>query len=176
MTAETFRDALLTVSDALNANAHMNEPIPVKAQDPSSEDLDKNRIAYESFPHRTVYLPVVRSHIYDLLALLDFPNATAPIGKRSQTTVPTQALMMFNSPFVKEMAKQTCQRVLHLSKSPTNRLDGMYRILFSRLPSEEEKVASLELLNKSSELLDEQSTWETLCHVLMISNDFIYVY
>ena len=78
MDAETFRDALLAVSGSLNANAHLKKPIYVKAQDPSSEDLDKNRIAYESFPHRTVYLPVVRSHIYDLLALLDFPNAKAP--------------------------------------------------------------------------------------------------
>jgi hypothetical protein len=92
MNAETFRDALLTVSDSLNRNAHMKEPISVKAQDPSSEDLDKNRIAYETFPHRTVYLPVVRSHIYDLLALLDFPNATTPIGKRSRDNRPNPSL------------------------------------------------------------------------------------
>jgi len=175
MDAETFRDALLAVSGSLNANAHLKKPIDVKAQDPSSEDLDKNRIAYESFPHRTVYLPVVRSHIYDLLALLDFPNATAPIGKRSLTTVPTQALMMFNSPFVKEMAKQTNRRVLHSSKANASRLDELYRILFSRHPSEKERTACLELVSKTSELLEEAQAWETLCHVLMISNDFIYV-
>tara|TARA_E500000081_G_C6139082_1_gene358894 strand:+ start:976 stop:3348 length:2373 start_codon:yes stop_codon:yes gene_type:complete len=175
MDAETFRDALLAVSGSLNANAHLKKPIYVKAQDPSSEDLDKNRIAYESFPHRTVYLPVVRSHIYDLLALLDFPNATAPIGKRSLTTVPTQALMMFNSPFVKEMAKQTNRRVLHSSKANASRLDELYRILFSRHPSEKEMTACLELVSKTSELLEEAEAWETLCHVLMISNDFIYV-
>jgi hypothetical protein len=175
MNAETFRDALLTVSGSLNTNAHLKEPIKVKAQDPSSEDLEKNRIAYESFPHRTVYLPVVRSHIYDLLALLDFPNATTPIGKRSETTVPTQALMMFNSPFVKEMARQTYERVARSNDPPNNRLDRLYRILFSRLPSDEERSACHELLNKSSDFLDEKRTWETLCHVLMISNDFIYV-
>ena len=88
----------LMVSGNLNFSPPM-APLSVKSQDPSPADLLKNRQSYETFFFRSVYLPVIRSHGYDLLALLGFPNATTTVGQRSQTTVPTQALMMMNNPF-----------------------------------------------------------------------------
>lgn len=173
--AESFRDALLSISGSFNANAHLKEPIQVKAQDPSSEDIANNRTAYESFPHRTVYLPVVRSHTYDLLALLDFPNATAPVGKRSQTTVPTQALMMFNSAFVVEMTERAARNWLRTTTNEEDRLNAMYRVLLTRDPTTEERSACHAYLSQSRRILEEQKAWETLCHALILSNEFMYV-
>ena len=106
MEAEAFRDAVLAVSGQLNPAPPTGAPPAVKAQDPSPADLAKNRKVYEEYPHRSIYLPVVRSHVYDLFTLLDFPNSTTPVGRRDHTTVATQALLMLNNPFLMEKAAQ----------------------------------------------------------------------
>ncbi|MDG1892568.1 MAG: DUF1553 domain-containing protein [Verrucomicrobiota bacterium] len=174
--AEAFRDALLSVSGSLDSNAHSGEPIQVTSQNPSPQDLIANRVAYESFPRRSVYLPVVRSHIYDLLALLDFPNATTPVGRRSETTVPTQALLMFNSTFVIEKARETSQRVLDEAITMEERLVQMYRLLFARRPSALEQASCASFLKGCSAWMDDAEGWGSLCHTLMISNEFMHVW
>ena len=62
-------------------------------------DLDKP-MDFEKNPIRTVYLPVARNNAVAEMALFDAANPDLVDGKRSQTTVPTQALYLLNSEFV----------------------------------------------------------------------------
>ncbi|MBT5928193.1 MAG: DUF1553 domain-containing protein [Verrucomicrobia bacterium] len=174
--AESFRDALLAVSGRLNENRHQGPPIKVTSQDPSLENLLNNRRAYESFPNRTVYLPVVRSHLYDLLTLLDFPNATTPVGERSQTTVPTQALLLFNSHFVMDMSGQISDRVVEHESETKERLIWLYHLLFARSVSDEEIGECVEFLKHCSSISSEDDCWKALCHSLVMSNEFTHVW
>ena len=129
--AEAFRDSILKVSGNLNYDKPI-APLKVKSQDPSPSDLINNRKSYESFPHRSIYLPVIRSHVYDFLSLLGFPNATASVGQRPLTTVPTQALMMMNNPFLINQAKSLSERIQN-----GNYID-LYLLLYAREPSDQE--------------------------------------
>ena len=176
MDAETFRDALLALSGRLNMNEYTGEPVPVTYQDPSPIALAENRKLYESFPHRTVYLPVVRSHLYDLLTLLDFPNSTMPTGRRSQTTVPPQALLMFNSPFVNELAEEVSERLMASKGSVETRLSELFKNLYARYPSEKEEQTCLTFFAQTGEGSNSKEAWTTLCHTLMIANEFLYVW
>ena len=45
---------------------------------------------------RSVYLPVLRSAVYDLFQAYDFPDPAVPNGDRATTTVAGQALFMMN--------------------------------------------------------------------------------
>ena len=166
--AEAFRDAVLMVSGQLNPTAPISAPPQVKSQDPSPEDLRKNREIYESSPHRSVYLPIVRCHLYDLLTLLDFPNAAFPVGERNETTVPTQALLMLNNPWLTEQAK-------HLAKRGQRNLELLYQHLYSRSPSSNEIASNEAFLQRYAQRKTEDDAWTALCQTLMISNEFLYI-
>ena len=155
------------VSGNLNSSSPTG-PLFVKSQDPSPADLLKNRQSYEGFFFRSVYLPVIRSHGYDLLALLGFPNATTTVGQRSQTTVPTQALMMMNNPFIIDQAKSLALRFSNIR--------DLYMALFARHPNDNEAQWIQGFLQKNTKINGEKKAWESLCHTLLISNEFIHVW
>ncbi len=168
MEAETFRDAVLAVSGQLDPDRPAGPPPPVKSQDPSPADLAKNRRTYEDYPHRSVYLPVVRSHLYDLLTLLNFPNSTTPVGTRDNTTVATQALLMLNNPFLIEKAGQLASAV-RTSEDP---FADLHLRLFATPIDDQQRRWAGDFIEKAG---GGDAAWAMLCHTLLISNDFLYV-
>ena len=46
---------------------------------------------------RSVYLPVVRNNVYDVLQLFDFPDSGGAQRRPGTTTVAPQALMMLTA-------------------------------------------------------------------------------
>ena len=166
--AEAFRDAVMAVSGTLNPNAPAGPPPPVKSQDPSPDDLEKNRRAYEDYPHRSIYLPIVRCHIYDLFTLLDFPNAAAPVGERDETTVPTQALLMMNNPWLTKQATRLAERA-------GGDVQKLYTILYARPASAEEMESTQRFLRGYTALKNRSMAWTALCQTLIISHGFLYV-
>ena len=129
-----------------------------------------NRKSYESFPYRSVYLPVIRSHIYDFLSLLGFPNATASMGQRPLTTVPTQALMMMNNPFLINQAKSLSERM------ENGNFVDLYLLLYAREPSDQESEWIKNFINEHTKIKGKEKAWEALCHTLLISNEFMHVW
>ena len=168
--AEAVRDAMLAVSGSLDARPPFGPPPVVKKQDPSPADLANNRRIAERYPHRTVYLPVVRCHVYDFLTLLDFPNASTPVGHRDTTTVPPQALLMMNNPFVIAQAEKLA------ATARTSSLDALYQKLFARPVTAAEKKWGTEFLKAYSAHKDEAAAWTALCQTLLISNEFLHTW
>ncbi|MBI22967.1 MAG: hypothetical protein CMN05_05170, partial [Roseibacillus sp.] len=169
MEAEVFRDAVLSVSGSLTREAPGGPPPTVKAQNPSPADITRNRQVYEDSPHRSVYLPVVRSHVYDLLSLLDFPNPTTPVGRRNSSTVATQALLMLNSPFLIDKSAQVAAQL----RSHADPLQELYLRLFARSVTRDERREAREFLEETGS--EEDEAWTLLCHTLLISNEFFYL-
>ena len=168
--AEAVRDAMLAVSGRLDARPPLGPPPVVKKQDPSPADLANNRRVVERYPHRTVYLPVVRCHVYDFLTLLDFPNASTPVGHRDTTTVPTQALLMLNNPFVIAQAEAIAETARRGS------LDSLYTRLFARPATAAEKKRAADFLKRYTARKDEAAAWTALCQTLLISNEFLHTW
>ena len=169
MEAEVFRDAVLAVSGSLVREAPTGPPPKVKAQDPSPADIVKNRKIYEDAQHRSIYLPVVRSHVYDFLSLLDFPNPTAPTGRRGSSTVATQALLMLNSSFLINQSAVIARQI----QSHDDPLHELYLRLFSRPVTREERAEAQVFLREAGN--DGPQAWALLCHTLLISNEFLYL-
>ena len=65
----------------------------------------------DASPRRSVYLRVKRSELIPFMTMFDAPEPTQSIGERSSTTVPTQALAMMNSPFVRQQAEKLSRRI-----------------------------------------------------------------
>jgi cytochrome c553 len=182
--AEVIRDTLIAHAGRLDRSLGGGPPT-IKSQNPSPADLVKNRRFYETSRRRTVYLPVVRTNVYKFLTLLDFPNAGTPVGKRATTTVPTQALMMMNSPFVIAQAEHSAKRILADEKlaDEAARLTRLYVRLFSRPPSAEETRWAAQFIDTYEKSLKDEAdasarrliAWTALCQTLFASNEFFYV-
>ena len=178
MEAEVFRDSLLHLSGRLRW-ALDGGPMGVKSQDPSPKDLANNQSFYEKNDRRSVYLPVVRSNVYDLLTLLDFPNAATPVGSRVTTTVPTQALLMMNGDYLMNESRSIAKNWLNATdKALKPSLNLLYEALLTRSPTPDELAWAKDFLE---DFLPEDSdsnkteSWNALCHTLVMSNDFIHV-
>ena len=61
---------------------------------------------------------VKRSELIPLMTMFDAPEPTQSIGERGSTTVPTQALTMMNSPFVRQQAEKLAARVRGAKEEP----------------------------------------------------------
>ena len=161
--AEIIRDSLLTVGGNL-------EP---KMFGPS--ELDNSL-------RRSVYLRVKRSELIPWMSMFDAPEPTQSIGMRISTTVPTQALAMMNSPFVRQQAEKLAQRISSSGAATAEqRIERGFLAAFSRLPTAAEAEKMTAFLQQQKNLSgeaqasnDEQALVE-FCQVLFCLNEFLYV-
>jgi hypothetical protein len=158
--AETIRDALLAVSGTLDP----------KMYGPSVLD---------NAPRRSVYLRVKRSELIPIMTMFDAPEPTQSIGERSVTTVPTQALAMMNSPFVRQQAERLAERIRTPKDAPlATAIERGYRTAFSRAPTKEEQGRMLAFVEKqrgAGGAPGESKALVEFCHVLLCLNEFVYV-
>ena len=110
---------MLAVSGELDRAPGTNESgefLFGKAEDIKAT-IRPNRVAaddpfYSQFAKRSIYLPIVRNMLPDVLALFDAADPNGVTAVRNDTTVASQSLFLLNSPFVREQAKQFAQRLL----------------------------------------------------------------
>lgn len=173
MEAEVFRDSILFLNGKLDTKLG-GGTMEVVSQNPSPADIQKNNNFYQTSVRRSVYLPVVRSHIYELFDLMDFPKSTTSIGKRNSTTVPTQALMLMNSPFLIHQANGIADSfLLQSSLNKKQMLRSLFRHILSISPSKEMIRNAEEMMKHSG--LSEKESLQLLCHTLLMSDKFIYI-
>ena len=94
-------------------------------------DLDGSR-------HRSVYLPVLRDRLPDVLDLFDFAEPSLVTGDRETTNVPVQALYLMNSPFVQARAEGLADRLLREADDDESRIRRAFLLCFSRAPAADE--------------------------------------
>lgn len=132
---------------------------------------------------RTVYLPLRRANLPTLLNLFDFGDATTPNGKRLLTNVAPQALFMMNSDFVYERADKLARELLAAQvSSEGERLSRAYLRILNRAPDAAETDSALSYIRTYSQKYGasngqapDVAGWRSLCHILMASNDFVYL-
>jgi hypothetical protein len=161
--AESIRDALLAVGGNLDLTMF----------GPSVLD---------NTSRRSVYLRVKRSELIPMMTMFDAPEPTQSIGERSVTTVPTQALAMMNSPFVRQEAAKLAERIRPAGDAPlASAVDRGYRIAFGRAPTESERTRMGAFLDRELAAAGGRSPQNTqkalgaFCHVLLCLNEFVYV-
>ncbi len=124
---------------------------------------------------RTVYLPLRRSNLPTLLNLFDFGDATTTNEGRSRTNVAPQALFMMNSSFVTDRAKNLAKKLVENdSLDNRRRVETAYATVLGRKPTEDEGNAALEYV-RAFDVKRGSDGWQSLCRILLSSNEFVYV-
>jgi hypothetical protein len=177
LSIEEIRDAFLAIGGDLDLTMGGTLDPGVGTDGETSA----NRISMnpESTNRRSIYLPLRRSNLPTLYMLFDFGDATSPEGKRNPTTVATQALFVMNSPLVNREAQSLADRVLKQEKKDSRRVDEAYVAILDRHPDAAEIDAGLsyiQSLRRKWTDINEAKAWQSLCHALMASNEFLYVY
>ena len=97
---------------------------------------------------------------------------TTPI--RNITTTPTQSLFMINGPWTTQRAKAFARRINSDSSfTLEQRVATAYTLAFGRAPSRDETSDALKFIQSNPATSDDALT--DLCHVLLNSNEFLYV-
>lgn len=120
---------------------------------------------------RTLYAHLDRLNVPGVYRTFDYPSPDSTSAKRSETTVPPQALFLMNHPFVMECAKNLVSRADVASISdPNKKLERVFAILFSRPPTDRERALAAEVL-----AADPAKTWPRFAHALLMTNEFMFV-
>jgi mono/diheme cytochrome c family protein len=155
--AEEIRDAMLSVCGALD----------LMSGGPAGADVSTRR--------RSLYVQTARWDRSSFAMLFDAANPDASVEKRTLSTVAPQALFMLNHPFVQAQAARLAQRLLGEAQGDESaRIMWAYELLFDRSASAEELQLCQHLIAISGGPANEAS-WRDLAHVLLSSNEFIYV-
>ena len=179
MEAEVIHDSLLQMAGRLDLQMGGLAAV-VKTQDPTSDELDRNNEIYRGITRRAIYVPVHRTHVYELFDAFDFPDPGTPTGRRNATNVATQALFFLNNDWLMQQAEALAKRS---HGGPEKRVGFLYETTLGRKPSASELAAAMKFVERFGQALpeslplakrDEQS-WAAFCQVLLQSNPFLYL-
>jgi cytochrome c553 len=183
--AEAIRDSILAVADTLDLRME-GSLLPTANRAYVTSTANVNPQIYDS-PRRTIYLPVVRSALYDVLQAFDFAEPSVLNGKRDATTVAPQALFMLNSTVVAEQARAVASQLMRQpSQHDPQRLEWLYQKVLGRAPRERERTAATHFLQVYATNLERSEpdlsndarslrVWQAVCRSLIASNEFVYV-
>jgi hypothetical protein len=155
--AEAIRDSILAVSGQID----------LTAGGPAGDDFTIRR--------RSLFVQTARWQRDSYANLFDAANPDSSTEKRVTSTVAPQALLLLNHPWVHEQAQRLSERLLREAQISTDeRIDRAYRLLFSRVPNEAE-ISIAKKVIESGDPSIANSGWSDLSHILLCSNEFIYI-
>ncbi len=182
--AEEVRDSILQIAGRLD-DSMGGSMLPTKNRAYVTSTANVNPKIYTS-DRRSLYLPIVRSAVYEVLTAFDFADPSVISGTRQSTTVASQALFMMNSGFMTDQTKTLADRLLADDElDDRSRLAHLYESVLSRSPTDDEAYQTLRFIsdyesrwktarpNDSAE--GQQRAWQAVCRILIAANEFMFV-
>lgn len=158
--AEQVRDAMLAVSGELQ----------MKSGGPSVET---------EVPRRALYVRSLRNTPDPFLQAFDLANGLQSTSERSNTTTPTQSLLMVNGKYTLGRAEKLAERLQSEDfASAAELLTSAFELTWGRTPDTWELQNALEftgVATASQAGTIQKDPLVDLCHVLFNSNEFLYV-
>ena len=189
---EVIRDSMLAVSGRMDRRMYGPQMHPFISADALRNHHEPQSPIWPAFDEqaasrRTIYAFIKRTLLVPVLEVLDLCDTTNSSPKRMVTTVPTQALVLYNGNFVNRQARHLAARLQsEAGEHLASQIEHAWRLAFARSPTTAEETAmenfysdELELLTLESgqdtpdHLLQRQSL-EQLCRVILNLNEFVY--
>jgi len=174
--AEEIRDSLLAVSGRLDRTPGGIAITHVKNREFLFDHTSKDGTKYDSL-RRSVYLPIIRNHLYEVFRLFDAPDPAVVTGSRATTTVATQTLFWLNSELVLSSADALAGRLLADSTlDDAGRVKLLIEHCYARPASDSEVSRYVTALKGfDDELHNRRKAWAAVAQVILASNEFITI-
>ncbi len=178
LTVEEMRDGLLAIDGSIDLT--MGGSLQQGRGTDGENNQGRLSLNPEKLKRRTVYIPLRRANLPTLLNLFDFGDATSMAGKRQLTNVSTQALFWLNSEFLADRSVSMAKTLLaDALLNDSTRIETLYLRVLNRKAEKDEIEQAMKYIaafrQKSSGENPELKAWQSFCHVLMASNDFLYI-
>ena len=159
LVVESWRDAMLSTSGEL---------------DPAIGGPSVSLTDAKNF-RRTIYCTIHRREMSTTLLTHDFPDPTAHSPQRLSTTTALQGLYALNGPLLLDRAEALSKRLAaDVPEGDTERIQFAYRLLFSREVTPLETEIGLAFFGETTGA-DRTTAWTQYAHVLLASNEFLYI-
>jgi cytochrome c553 len=181
--AEEIRDAIMAVAGDLDLTAggsiltYKDREYVSDTEKRGGGDYERNR--------RAVYIPVVRSSMYEMFQAFDLPDPSTSNGDRNATIIAPQALFMMNGPVVLTHTRVMAEKLLgRTDLDDAGRVRAAYERALGRPPSGQEIDRALSFLAQVEGTIANRITdpvkrrafaWQSFCKALIGSNEFIYL-
>ncbi len=193
--AEALRDAILAITGRLDRTVGGNgkssaelfnkgDTVDKKLGLVSAANFNFEYAGYQ-VPRRSLYLPVIRNALPEMLSVFDVADANAVTAKRNETTVATQSLFMLNNAFVRDQSMVLAKQLLgDASVSDEQRFQRIYVKVLGRESTTGEITEAISYLRKyqtrakaigRKEADARLAAWQSYCQILFCLNEFLYV-
>jgi hypothetical protein len=178
--AESLRDAMLQVSGELELSPPEGS-IVSSFEEREFNDRVRPSADQLSSVHRSVYLPVARYWVPDMLREFDFADPSLVVGKRTERTMASQSLFLMNSQFMTDRAMQIAERIV--AQPEADRAATAFKRVLLRDPTAEEATRLAAFVQDSADGTKENSpesersaaVWQAACQTLLMTAEFRYV-
>jgi hypothetical protein len=175
--AEAMRDAIMQVSGGLDLTTTSGSLLKYKDRQYVANTAKRGDVDYER-NIRAVYIPVVRSGLYDLFAAFDLPDPTTSNGDRDSSVVAPQALFMMNGAVMLRHSMTMAKNLLDdKNLDDPGRSREAYERALSRPATSSEIDQALTFIARMRDAWkgDNAKAWQSFCKALLSSNEFLYV-
>ena len=200
--AEALRDSMLSASGEIDLRTGGESFRPTISPE-ALEGLSQKASAWTASPpeeqrRRSIYIYTKRHLLPPMMTTFDFCDTTLPSAARDVTTVAPQALALLNNTFSHDRSSSLAKRIAERSQTPVERVNLAWKFVLGREATAEEIALGMTHLqrqyrqfddepqtgssapassdsNKDNAVTSELLALTSLCHVLLNSNEFIYV-
>jgi hypothetical protein len=180
--AEAIRDSLLQLSGKMDYRMR-GTMLTIPNRNYVTSTANVNPKVYDT-DRRSVYLPVVRSALFEVLQAFDFADPSVINGARQTTTVAPQALFIMNSQFVADQSKAMAETVLNDQADDDARITSLYWAVLSRNPTPSEKARTHKFIKlyvgRWTTTFPDRAVeapvraWQAISRSLIGSNEFVF--
>ncbi|MEC7401965.1 MAG: DUF1553 domain-containing protein, partial [Verrucomicrobiota bacterium] len=135
----------------------------VTSVDETSYDLNR----------RSIYLPVVRNHVYDFFQLFDYPDPKIVQGDRQTLSTNQQALFLMNSQMIQDKAMKIAKH--EFDQNLPRQVSKFYQKVFLRNPGPEERREGERFLDEFPSPRDPYHARASFVQAMLSSDEFLYL-
>jgi hypothetical protein len=182
--SEILHDSILAVSGRLNEKMYgpgVKVPIPAELIITRTEGKDNYPKNIKEGPdvwRRGVYIFQKRTVPVPMTAAFDGPDLSCTVGRREQTTVAPQALMLMNDPFVRSCSAQFAAEIQKSAPTAQSEwIDAAFEKALGRAPTAAESQKAAAFLERQTQLRngDRATALTDFCQAVLSLNEFMYV-
>jgi Protein of unknown function (DUF1553)/Protein of unknown function (DUF1549)/Planctomycete cytochrome C len=173
--AEAIRDAVLAITGDLDKKPPHGSEV---SKFPNA-DLGKANV-YGMLENdsvvRSVYLPIVRNRVPEVLDMFDFAEPSLLTASRDVTNVPPQALFMLNGDFIDKQSNIAARVLMKAPMDDAQRIVAAYWRMLCRPPTKAEQKRATDFLQHMGKLGGAaERGYTALCQALFACAEFRYI-
>ncbi len=173
--AESLRDAVLAITGQLD----LKRPGPSVVSEMPGVDLAKSQ-EYSKLEEerltRSVYLPIVRSRVPEMLEMFDFAEPSLLAASRDTTNVPPQALFMLNGDFIDHQSNIAARVLMKAPMDDRARVNALHWRMLCRPATRGEMERAATFLQHMGKFGGSaERGYTALCQAVFASAEFRYI-